>query len=48
MPAQWIDFTALKRQVSIRDVLARYGFLDALAAFELDDGLQRALSVSSG
>jgi len=27
---RWIDFTALKRQVPIRDVLARYGLLDAL------------------
>lgn len=30
MPSRWIDFTALKRQVRIRDVLARYGFLDKL------------------
>jgi DNA primase len=27
---RWIDFTELKRQVSIRDVLARYGLLDGL------------------
>jgi DNA primase len=27
---RWIDFSALKRQVSIKDVLARYGLLDAL------------------
>ena len=27
---RWIDFTELKRQVSIRDVLARYGFMDGL------------------
>ncbi len=30
MATRWIDFSALKRQVSIRDVLARYGLLDAL------------------
>lgn len=30
MATRWIDFTALKRQVSIRDVLARYGLLDRL------------------
>jgi DNA primase len=27
---RWIDFTELKRQVSIRDVLARYGLLNGL------------------
>jgi len=27
---RWIDFTALKREVSIRDVLARYGLFDGL------------------
>lgn len=30
MATRWIDFTALKHQVSIRDVLARYGFADGL------------------
>jgi DNA primase len=27
---RWIDFTALKRQVSVKDVLARYGLLNGL------------------
>jgi len=27
---RWIDFTALKREVSMRDVLARYGLFDGL------------------
>ncbi len=31
MATQWLDFRALKAQVPIRDVLERYGFLDALA-----------------
>lgn len=30
MPTKWIDFRALKAQVPIRDVLARYGYLDGL------------------
>jgi DNA primase len=30
MPTRWIDFRALKAQVPIRDVLARYGFLEGL------------------
>ncbi|HEV8700966.1 MAG TPA: toprim domain-containing protein [Candidatus Polarisedimenticolia bacterium] len=30
MPAKWIDFRELKAQVSIRDVLAKYGYLDGL------------------
>jgi len=30
MPTRWIDFRALKEKVSIRDVLARYGFLEKL------------------
>ena len=30
MATRWIDFTALKRQVSIRDVLSRYGLLAGL------------------
>ena len=30
MATRWIDFAELKRQVSIRDVLARYGILDGL------------------
>ncbi len=30
MATRWIDFTELKHQVRIRDVLARYGLLDAL------------------
>ena len=30
MATRWIDFTALKRQVSIKDVLARYGLLAGL------------------
>lgn len=30
MTTRWIDFTELKRQVRIRDVLERYGLLDAL------------------
>jgi DNA primase len=30
MATRWIDFTELKRQVSIRDVLARYGLLGGL------------------
>ena len=30
MATRWIDFSALKRQVSIKDVLARYGLLDGL------------------
>ena len=30
MATRWIDFTALKRQVSIKDVLARYGLLTGL------------------
>jgi len=30
MPTSWIDFRALKAQVPIREVLARYGFLEAL------------------
>lgn len=30
MATRWIDFTALKRQVSIKDVLARYGLLGGL------------------
>lgn len=31
MATRWIDFTELKRQVSIRDVLTRYGLVDKLA-----------------
>lgn len=30
MATRWIDFTALKRQVSIKDVLSRYGLLAGL------------------
>ena len=30
MATRWIDFVALKRQVSIRDVLTRYGLLEQL------------------
>jgi DNA primase len=30
MPTRWIDFRALKEKVTIRDVLARYGFLEKL------------------
>jgi len=30
MPIKWIDFRALKAHVAIRDVLARYGYLDKL------------------
>lgn len=30
MATRWIDFTALKRQVSVKDVLARYGLLAVL------------------
>ena len=30
MATRWIDFAELKRQVSITDVLARYGILDGL------------------
>lgn len=30
MPARWIDFRALKEQVPIREVLARYGLLEKL------------------
>ena len=30
MATRWIDFTALKRQVSIKDVLSRYGLLTGL------------------
>ena len=30
MATRWIDFTVLKRQVSVRDVLARYGLLEKL------------------
>ena len=30
MATRWIDFAELKRQVSIHDVLARYGILDGL------------------
>ena len=30
MTTRWIDFTALKRKVPIRDVLERYGFLGEL------------------
>lgn len=30
MATRWIDFSALKREVSIRDVLARYGLLSGL------------------
>ncbi len=30
MATRWIDFTALKREVSIRDVLSRYGLLEGL------------------
>ena len=30
MATRWIDFTELKRQVSIKDVLARYGMLEQL------------------
>ena len=30
MATRWIDFAELKRQVSIRDILARYGILDGL------------------
>jgi DNA primase len=30
MPAKWIDFRELKSQVSIRDVLEKYGFLDGM------------------
>ena len=30
MANRWIDFSELKRQVSIHDVLARYNFLDRL------------------
>ena len=30
MATRWIDFTQLKRQVMIRDVLARYGLLEGL------------------
>jgi DNA primase len=30
VPTRWIDFLELKRQVSIRDVLARYGLLEQL------------------
>lgn len=30
MSSAWLDFTAIKRQVPIRDVLAHYGFLEGL------------------
>jgi DNA primase len=30
MASAWLDFTAIKRQVPIRDVLAHYGFLEGL------------------
>ena len=30
MATRWIDFAELKRQVSIRDILSRYGILDGL------------------
>ena len=30
MTTRWIDFTELKHQVPMRDVLARYGFLEEL------------------
>ena len=30
MATRWIDFTALKRQVSVKDVLSRYGLLAGL------------------
>ena len=30
MATRWIDFTALKHQVSVKDVLARYGLLEKL------------------
>jgi len=30
MPTKWLDFAAIKRQVPIREVLARYGYLSGL------------------
>jgi DNA primase len=36
MPTKWLDFTAIKREVPIREVLARYGYLAGLTEKKQD------------